>query len=108
MEEIIKRENILNLLNEALTASKNRGLEWAEAEQNYRSALAKEILKLKASGHAATLINDLARGDESISLLKLERDSSKVLYDSAKEAINVYKRALSVIENDIEAIRRGQ
>lgn len=91
-----------NLLEKALSESAKRGKLAAEAEQKYRTALAGKILTLKAAGFPATLIGDLARGDEAVAQLKLERDCAEAVYDSAKEAINVYKKEIDVLREQIE------
>jgi hypothetical protein len=60
---------------------------YARAEAAYRVELAKETLKLRADGMAATLVPDLAKGNERISSLRLERDIAKGLLDAANHAM---------------------
>ena len=60
---------------------------YAECEAAYRQELAKEMLRLRLDGMPATLVPDLARGNERVSALKLERDVKSGLLDSAKNAI---------------------
>jgi len=57
----------------------------ARAEAAYRVELAKEIARLRVDGQPATLIGDLARGNEAIATLKLERDLSSGLVEAAKQ-----------------------
>lgn len=64
---------------------------YAEAERDYRIALAKKILKLKEEGFAATLTNDLAKGDEGVANLKMARDIESTLMHSAQNAIYNYR-----------------
>ena len=59
----------------------------AEAERAYRVELAKSMLKLRVDGMAATLVPDLARGDERIAALKTERDLAKGSLDAATHAL---------------------
>lgn len=54
----------------------------AEAEREYRRALAAAILQARADGHPATVCADLARGDEHVSELRYKRDVA----DGVKEA----------------------
>lgn len=61
--------------------------EYAKAEAAYRVELAKETLRLRLDGMAATLIPDLAKGDERISTLRMERDVAKGLLDSATHSM---------------------
>jgi hypothetical protein len=67
-----------------------------KAEREYRIALAQEILKLKAEGIQATLIPDIARGNTAD--LKLARDSSKSLYDSARDSMETLRVEASMLQ----------
>jgi hypothetical protein len=46
----------------------------AEAEREYRRALARKLIALRADGMAATLAKDLARGDEEVLAYSHARD----------------------------------
>ncbi|WP_139905630.1 hypothetical protein [Clostridium thermarum] len=77
---------------QALTAGnanlKTYGLRKAKAEHDYKVALRKEILRLKVvDKQPATLINDLARGNEEIAKLRLERDIAETDYNVCLEAM---------------------
>lgn len=99
ISEVWRRSEMLEV---ALKECKTRGRAAAEAEQDYRVALAKRILELREGGYPATLIGDLARGDKEVAKLKFDRDCAEVVYDNAKEAINVYKRQIDVLREQIE------
>lgn len=103
--------NELNLhrgnLNLAIKELKTRGQAKAEAERDYRVALAKEILELRTEGTPVTIINDLCRGNEKIATLKMKRDIAETLYDSAMQAIYNYKLNIDIIQNQINAIHKG-
>jgi len=58
----------------------------AVAEENYRVALAKRIVELRADGTAATVCADLARGDETVAELRRVRDISDGVYEAMKQA----------------------
>lgn len=60
---------------------------YAGTEAAYRQELGKEMLRLRLDGMPATLVPDLARGNERVSALKMERDVKSGLLDSAKNAI---------------------
>lgn len=68
----------------------------AKAEKEYRVVLAQEILILKTQGERATLILDIAKGKESIALLKLDRDKYEALYDACKYNISSIRDRISV------------
>lgn len=58
----------------------------AEKEQAYRVELAKRIAVLHADGVAWTACGDLARGDEKVARLRLERDIAEGVRESAVQA----------------------
>ena len=68
----------------------------ALSEMEYRKALAVKILLLKSDNLPATLIMDLARGSDEVSLLKLERDKQEGLYEAVKYNINSLNKRISV------------
>ena len=101
MELLKELQDKRELLDSALTVSKQRGIELANAEKSYQVANAKFIAEQRVIGTPATLILPLAKGDEKVSQLRLERDIAKTLYENAKEAINVYKIGCRLIEEQI-------
>jgi hypothetical protein len=70
----------------------------AKTERDYKVALRLEILKLKSEGYPATLINDLAKGEENIANLRFERDKAKTLYDTARDSMNSLRVEASVLQ----------
>lgn len=97
--EVWRRSEMLEV---ALKECKSRGRAAAEAERSYRVKLAEKILMLREGGYPATLIGDLARGDREVASLKFERDCAEVVYENAQEAINVYKRQIDVLREQID------
>lgn len=95
-EEIIKYNN---LLVDAVTEMTQRSKDRAEKEYKYKTALSKRLVELRAEGQAVTHLADIARGEPEIAQLRLERDIAEGLYDSSKEAINMYKIRIRVLEN---------
>lgn len=95
-EEIIKYND---LLGKAVTEMTQRSKDRAEKEFKYKTALSKRLLELRAEGQAVTHLADIARGEPEIAQLRLERDIAEGLYDSSKEAINMYKIRIRVLEN---------
>lgn len=82
----------IQVCQQALTAGnielKTFGVKKANAERNYRIALAKEIFRLRQEEkQPATLINDLARGKEEIARLRLERDIAETNYNVCLESM---------------------
>lgn len=72
--------------------------EKAEAERNYRIELAKEIARLRFEKTPATLVGDLARGNESIANLKFKRDIAADRHKSGIEVIRGLQSELSALQ----------
>ncbi|TDT63409.1 hypothetical protein [Fonticella tunisiensis] len=70
---------------------------YAEAEKDYRLALAREIISLRDAGLPATLINDVARGN--ISDLKYKRDLAEVSYKTARDMLEALEAELSGLQS---------
>lgn len=97
MWEEIEKYN--NLLETAVTEMRKRSRDLAEKEYLYKTALSKRLVELRAEGQAVTHLSDIARGEKEIAKLRLDRDIAQGLYDSSKEAINMYKIRIRVLEN---------
>lgn len=101
MESWQLRDKLISQLDNALSTLRKNGIEWVEAEYEYRKLKTKEILRLKDEGYPATLILDIVKGLDEVSELDFKRNSAKVVYNANSEAINVKKLELKSIENDI-------
>lgn len=88
-------------LEQALRTVRQNGIALAEAEKNYKEAVSKEALKLRDEGMAVTLIDKIIYGLPSISTLRFERDCAEVVYEANKEAIQVKKLQIRLIESQI-------
>ena len=103
MQDLINEiQSRVKSLDVALNAFGKRGRESAEAEREYRVALAKKILVERDKGTPVTIISDICRGSAEIADLKFKRDVAEVMYKSATEAINCYKLNIRVIEGQID------
>jgi len=69
---------------------------YAEAEQNYRLELAREIMRLRDEKIPVTLINDVARGN--LAELKYKRDLAEVTYKTAKDMLQALQSQLSGLQ----------
>lgn len=105
---IIEIQNLRRTLNKAVYELRVRGQAKAEAERDYRVALATEILKHRDNKVPVTIINDICRGDKNIAELKLNRDIAETLYKTAEEKINATKLEIRIVENQLAAERRGE
>lgn len=107
MDLYIELQSKVAMLDRALSQMKNRGRAAAQAEEDYRVALAQKLLLEREKGVPATILSDICRGDRQIAKLKFERDVAQVTYKSAMEACNVYKLQIKVLENQIDREYRG-
>ncbi|WP_353096335.1 hypothetical protein [Tissierella praeacuta] len=55
-----------------------------------------------------TIINDVCRGDEIIADLKMKRDALESLYDTADHKIQAVKLELRLVDNQLQAERKGE
>jgi len=74
-------------LSEKNEKLKELGEDMARSKRNYAVDFAKMILQMKSDGKPATLIKELAQGDDNIAELRFQKDNSKVLYDACKSAV---------------------
>ena len=89
------------LLDRAVQELKPRGRKKAETEREYRMALSKRLTVLRAEGQPVTHLLDIAKGEEDIAKLRMERDIAESLYDSAVEAINAQKLKIRILEGQL-------
>lgn len=89
-------------LDNTLSDLGRRGRDYAQAEKEYRMALAKKLLIGREKGTPTTILADISRGDEHVADLKFQRDCKEAYYRTALEGINVLKLELKMIENQID------
>lgn len=70
---------------------------YAEAEKNYRVALARQIIELKTQKYPATLIGDIARGN--VADLKFKRDVAEQIFKSARDGLQARSNELSAMQS---------
>jgi len=79
-----------------------RGKAYAQAERDYKVALAQKILWEREKGTPVTIISDICKGDSEIARLRFERDCAEVVYKSAMEAIQSIKLQIRILDSQIE------
>ncbi|HCY07227.1 MAG TPA: hypothetical protein DHS57_08305 [Erysipelotrichaceae bacterium] len=75
------------------------GTDFAEKERNYKILLSKRALELRDSGMAITLINTVIYGEKDVARARFDRDVAQVTHEANKEAINVYKLKLRILQD---------
>lgn len=78
-----------------------RGKAYAQAERDYRVAMARKIMEERGKGTPVTIISDLCRGNSEIAKLRFERDCAEVVYKSALEAINAIKLQIKILDAQV-------
>lgn len=99
IEEIFAK---CRLLDAALQEMERRGKAQAQAEMEYRIALAEKELSEREKGTPVTIISDVCRGDRKIARMRFDRDCAEVVFRSAIECINATKLQIKVMDAQLE------
>lgn len=91
---------------EAIKDLQRWGEAFAEAERDYRKALAVKAAELRGDGHPATLVRDLARGDEHVATLACDRDIASSMMDVCKERLRMIDGQRAALRQLTEWSRR--
>ena len=92
-------ENTMNDLQVTLSEYKKYQKDYAKKEREYRIALSKRLIELRAQGQAVTHLADIAKGMPDIADLRFKRDIAEGLVRSAEEGINFYKLKIREMES---------
>lgn len=105
-------QEIMDKLNDCIIALgkgniqyKTLALQKNKAEKEYRVSLAKKMLRLRAEGYPVSLINDLSRGDEEVSELRLKRDISNSSFYACKNSIDALKSEIEIYRSLLTWLR---
>lgn len=82
-----------------LSMHKDLVLKAAQTEHDYRVALAKKMVEMRADGQPATIMPDICRGDKAIAKLKLDRDIAQGLADTNMMAIRSIQSIMSGLQS---------
>ena len=99
MFEIDEKEKELNAKVEEIAQC---GIEFALAKKNYACALRKEILKLRDNGYPATLIIEIAKGDDEVSELRFKKDVAESIFKACCESELIKKIELNILKTYFE------
>lgn len=98
-EEIQEKQK---MLDKAIKDLAKNGYDLAEKEKQYKMAVNKKALILRAEDMPVTLINQIIYGFEDIANLRFERDTAEVKYKANLEYINTIKLMLRILENQLD------
>lgn len=90
------------LLDKAIDNLATNGYDLAAKERDYKIAINKKALELRAEDTPVTLINTVIYGYEDIAKLRFERDTAEVKYNSNLEYINTIKLQIRILENQLQ------
>jgi hypothetical protein len=88
-------------LQKGNTELKTLGLKKAQTERDYKVRQAQEILNLKVEKYPATLIMELAKGNEEVAKLRLDRDIAESSYFVALDAINNLRSEIEILRSKL-------
>lgn len=77
------------------------GINYAQAEKDYKILLRMECLKLRDDGMAIGLIDKTCYGIPEVAEAKFKRDAAEAVYKANMEAINSIKLQMRLLENQI-------
>ena len=83
------------------------GKEYAQAEHDYKVALAQTALRLRADDMPVTLIDKVIYGERAVAEKRLNRDIAETMYQVARENINKLKLQIRIIDGQIDREFRG-
>lgn len=89
------------LLDKAIDTLANNGYDLAAKERDYKIAINKKALELRAEDTPVTLINTIIYGYEDIAKLRFDRDTAQVKYNANNEYINTLKLQIRILENQL-------
>lgn len=89
------------LLDKAIETLANNGYDLAAKERDYKIAVNKKALELRAEDTPVTLINTIIYGYEDIAKLRFDRDTAEVKYNANNEYINTLKLQIRILENQL-------
>ena len=104
---INKATKLQDKLNFAIKELRQRGIDKARTEADYRIALARKMLLERNAGMPVTIIGDICRGDEKIAELKMKRDIAETLYDTCMQAIYATKLEINIVMDYMKSERQG-
>jgi hypothetical protein len=99
MWELIEEKQ--KMLDKAINELAKNGYELAEKERDYKIAINKKALELRANDTPVTLINQIIYGYDDIAKLRFERDTAEVKYNANQEYINTIKLNIRILESQL-------
>lgn len=101
METWIEAKKTTELLEKALAECKRRGMACVAAEANYYTKKAEAMFRMKENGYPVTFIEGAIKGVQEVCEAMTAYHAAEVEYKNAAEAVNVYKKKLGVLQDEL-------
>ena len=98
MDLITRIQNLVAELQQYIKGLQNWGIKKANAEKDYQTVLAQEVLKERDKGTAIGVIQLTCKGKKDVAEKRMERDIAEVMYQVSQEKINVAKLELRLLD----------
>lgn len=102
MDILQQMTELTSKLDKALHSLPKYARAYAESTKNYRVLLAETILRLKDDGMPATIVQQVARGNQQVANAKVQELVDEAMYKATQEAINIYKLNLKLLQSQYE------
>lgn len=102
MDLITKIQNLIAESDQYLKGLQNWGVKKANAEKEYQTILAQEVLKERDKGTAIGVISLIVKGKREVAEKRLERDIAETMYQVSQEKINLTKLQLRLLDSQAQ------
>ena len=96
---ITKIQNLIGEIQQYIKGLQNWGIKRANAEKEYQTVLAQEVLKERDKGTAIGVISLIVKGKREVAEKRMERDIAETMYQVSQEKINVAKLELRLLDS---------
>ena len=102
LDLITRIQNLIQEVSGYIKGLQNWGLKRADAEKEYQTVLAQEVLKERDKGTAIGIISLTCKGKKEVAEKRLERDIADVMYQVSQEKINVAKLEMRLLDSQAQ------
>ena len=102
MDLITRIQNLIAELQQYIKGLQNWGIKKAQAEKDYQTVLAQEVLKERDKGTAIGVISLIVKGKREVAEKRMDRDIAETMYQVSQEKINVAKLELRLLDSQAQ------
>ena len=102
MDLITRIQNLIAELQQYIKGLQNWGIKKANAEKEYQTVLAQEVLKERDKGTAIGVISLIVKGKREVAEKRMDRDIAETMYQVSQEKINVAKLELRLLDSQAQ------